>query len=204
MKINFRLDEKKIERLKRNWPIIPCLLATILTGIHALGIWERLNFTAVNLLCLPLFFSELSQGIVGNKNRTKAQLFLASVFIGTVICGLDLWTDYRTLENFHVDRLSVWSLVWMALLAVAVILSVAVLIRIARWSQEKWEEQQNLRQSRRMAVKAYFAEYASRIGNHRLDMQELKQTYKKGKFEKKRRGKNIITRDYYTTRCVAC
>lgn len=179
------VDEKKIERWKRRRFIIPCLLTTVLTGMYAFGLWEKLNLTTVNVLCIPLFFLELCQGIIGNKNKKKAQLFLAAVFIGTVIGGLNLWTDYQTLGNFHIRGLSSWSILWAMLLTVALLLSTVILIRIVRWSQEQWEELQKQRQKRKLEGKAFWTGYVSEMREHRLIIQQMKREHQKERLIKK-------------------
>lgn len=182
-------DIKKVNVEKKNWPVISCLLTVVLTVFYAFGVWKGLNFTAVNLLCVSLFFSNFGPGIVESINRKKAQLFLTAVFIGTAAEGLNLWIDYQTLDNFDINRLSVWSFVWMLLLFSVFVSLIIIWIRLIRWSQEQWEELQKKRQERRMKRKDLWEKYISDKRQHRLEMQEIRQNHQRGALEKKLKGK---------------
>lgn len=183
-------DMKYSKILKVLCQIIPCTLTAILTGIYALEIWNELNLVAINVLCLPLFFSELALGFVESKNIKKALFFLGAIFIGTVIGGLNLWTNYQTIGNLRLNELSGWSLVWIILLLIAVVSILIILIRLLHWSQEQWLTVKKECQECRLQIKEFWIKYIHAIHKQRLKIQQIKQEHKQQLQENKQNGKN--------------
>ena len=147
-----------IESTEKTWKVktifqaVFCSLTVILTVLYALGI-QSISFTAVNVLCLSFYFTQLAPGLIDHTNRQKAQWLLASVFISASVTSLNLWVDYQTLGQFRLSDLSGWCLTWMLLLLVASVSTINILIRLFRWSQEKWEQVWKIRQEHRQKSK---------------------------------------------------
>lgn len=181
------LDVKYSKLLKCIDQIIPCMLTVLLTGIYAFGIWDKLNLTTINVLCLPLFFCELAPGFVESKNRKKVLLFLGATFICTVVWGLNIWTGHQTIETLRLSGLSGWSLVWTIFLLIAVFSALSILIRLFRWSQEQWESVQKLRQERRLQSEDFWAKYNSAKHTQRLNIQQMQQMHQKQLQENKQK-----------------
>lgn len=155
-------------------PAIPCLLTITLIGIYLFGIWPRLTLAVVSILCLPLFFIELTFGFIEDNNKKKLTLFFASLLIGVVVTGLNFQSEYQTHGAIHLSTLSGWSRVWGILLTVAVISALIILIRLFRWSQEQWETVRELSQQHRLQKKNSWAQYISARNAHRLAIQQMK------------------------------
>lgn len=181
---------KYSKNLKDLCQIIPCVLTVILTGIYVLEVWDKLNLTTINVLSLPLFFSELSLGFIENKNIKKALFFLSAIFIGTVVGGLNLWTNYQTIGILRLSELSGWSLVWVILLLIAVLSVFIILIRLFRWSQEQWQTVQKLCRECRLQIKEFWTKYIHAKHEQWLKIQQMKQEQQQQLREIKQKVKN--------------
>lgn len=183
-----------IESTEKTWKVktifqaVFCSLTVILTVLYALGI-QSISFTAVNVLCLSFYFTQLAPGLIDHTNRQKAQWLLASVFISASVTSLNLWVDYQTLGQFRLSDLSGWCLTWMLLLLVASVSTINILIRLFRWSQEKWEQVWKIRQEHRQKSKESRIMYSSSRNTHRLDMLDLAQKHRKEIRENKQKSR---------------
>lgn len=127
-------------------PAIPTLLALILVGIYAQGVFPQLTLEAVHLTCLFFILLELVPGITERVNDRKAEFFACALIISMAVLGLAL--EWRL--RWPLELLSLWAVAWCGLFLASLVCLAVVLIRMLRWSQQDWElAQQTAREKRR-------------------------------------------------------
>ena len=121
---------KKIRKTTITIQTIFCSLTVILTVLYVLDIQSGINLTTVNVLCFSFYFTQLAPGLLECNNHQKAQWLLAAVFISAIVTSLNLWIDYRTVNEFHLSVLSGWCFTWIILLLTASVSTISILIRL--------------------------------------------------------------------------
>lgn len=134
---------KKIKTLI--FPAIPTLLALILVGIYAQGVFPQLTLEAVHLTCLFFISLDLIPGITERVNDRKAEFFACALIISIAVLGLAL--EWRM--RWPVELPSVWAVVWCGLFLASIVCLAVVLIRMLRWSQRDWELAQQMAKAKR-------------------------------------------------------
>lgn len=177
---------KKIKTLI--FPAIPTLLALILVGIYAQGVFPQLTLEAVHLACLFFISLELIPGVTERVNDRKAEFFACALIISMAVLGLALEWSLR----WPLELPSVWAVVWCGLFLVSLVCLVMVMVRMLRWSQQDWEQaQQTAREKRR-------EDKETRRERRRRDAEE-KRTRRNAAAEKRREQRDAC-RQYWTER----
>ena len=173
--------------------VLPSLLTVILTVVYSLGVWPAFQLITVNVLCVSLIALELAQAFRENVNAWKVCGFIGSEAISGILAALNVLNDIYG-EVFSLGQLSFWGWLWIGLLAVSVISSVVILIRMLRWDQDRWEEIRKWRQEYRKERMEARRELRRSKHAYKQELSKEKAAAKIGK-QKDRAGKDVIIRN---------
>ena len=155
--------------------LLPCILAVLLVGIYALGIFSALSLTVVNILCIPFALLELAVGFIEYINRRKAYFFASSMIICALASYINVQMDGS--EMITLMGLPMWAKAWLIALLVSIAAFLVILIRLFRWTQEDWENAKGISRRLRMEKKETWARQSIAKQNHRVDLSEQKHTH---------------------------
>lgn len=155
--------------------LLPCILAVLLVGIYALGIFSALSLTVVNILCIPFALLELAVGFIEYINRRKAYFFASSMIICALASYINVQMDGS--EMITLMGLPMWAKAWLIALLISIAAFLVILIRLFRWTQEDWENAKGISRRLRMEKKETWARQSIAKQNHRVDLSEQKHTH---------------------------